>query len=101
MIYLSNVSSFWLILNSSYDHEFHLFQQFIKPPHDNEHLLVEASLAQPIQNRVLPQRKYSGKTWQNPLLVGCRFVFRRLLLSLHANMQPLMLLLLTAFTINC
>jgi hypothetical protein len=33
MIYLSNVSSFWFILNSSYEHEFHLFQQFGKPPH--------------------------------------------------------------------
>ena len=45
MIYLSTAQSFWFRLNSSYDHDFHLYQKFGMTAHSYECLLVAANLA--------------------------------------------------------
>jgi len=45
IIYLSTASSFWFSLDSSYDHEFHLYKRFGMSPQDYKHLLVAAHLA--------------------------------------------------------
>jgi hypothetical protein len=45
MVYLSTATSFWFSLDSSYDHEFHLFKQLGMSPKDYEYLLVAAQLA--------------------------------------------------------
>ncbi len=45
MVYLSTASSFWLSLDSSYDHEFHLSKQLGMSPQAFEYLLVAAQLA--------------------------------------------------------
>ena len=45
LIYLSTAQSFWFSLNSSYDNDFHLSQQFGMTAHNYECLLVAANLA--------------------------------------------------------
>ena len=45
LIYLSSSSSFWFSLNSSYEHDFHLFKRLGMMPKDYEYLLVAANLA--------------------------------------------------------
>jgi hypothetical protein len=45
LIYLSTAQSFWFSLNSSYDHDFHLSQQFGMTAHSYECLLVAANQA--------------------------------------------------------
>jgi len=45
LIYLSSSSSFWFSLNSSYEHDFHLFKRLGMTPKDYEYLLVAADLA--------------------------------------------------------
>jgi hypothetical protein len=45
LIYLSSSSSFWISLNSSYDHEFHLSKQLGMSPQDYEYLLMALDLA--------------------------------------------------------
>jgi hypothetical protein len=45
LVYLSSSSSFWLSLNSSYDHDFHLCKRLGMKPKDYESLLVSADHA--------------------------------------------------------
>lgn len=45
LVYLSSSSSFWFSLNSSYDHDFHLWKRLGMKPKDYESLLVSADLA--------------------------------------------------------
>ncbi len=49
--YLSNASSFWFSVNSSYDHGCHLSKQMGMSPQDYEYPLVAANLAHFHQKR--------------------------------------------------
>ena len=62
MIYLSTAQSFWFSLNSSYDHDFHLSQQFGTTAHSYECLLVAANLA------------VFHKSWGFTILEGHHFI---------------------------
>ncbi len=69
MIYLSSVSSFWISLDSSYDHEFHLSQWLGMTPKDYEYLLVAADLAHFHQRWGFSKKKMKWKLF----LEGHRF----------------------------
>ena len=45
-LYLSAAPSFWFVINSSYDHEFHLSRRFGMSPDDYECIMVAAKLAE-------------------------------------------------------
>jgi hypothetical protein len=51
LIYLSSSSSFWLSLNSRYEHDFHLSKRLGMMPKDYEYLLVAAGFAHHIDKR--------------------------------------------------